>query len=167
MRRVQKIVWVRTVDTAPIENIRPKGIKAQGIGYEKKFGKFLAREISEGDLDGELYSGQWLHWLGSWLQYEHGTHRLKSSMAYAQPDHYILQDKCVLLFECKLTQTEEAEAQLNFLYAPLLQHLYQKPVLKIQVCKNIRHTIGPLEINHPREVLAYPRELPHTWNWIG
>lgn len=142
-------------------------MRAAGVTYERKFGKRLQREIDRGELEGELHSGQWLHWSGSWLEYRGGENTLRSGKAYAQPDHYIVQPEVILLFECKLTQTDEAEAQLVSLYTPLLEHLYKRPVLKTQVCKNIRHSIGPLEIHHPRELLAYPRSTPHTWNWIG
>lgn len=167
MRRVQSITWVRTAEEGPWATARKSGVKAAGLAYERKFGKFLQREIDRGKLVGELNSAQWLHWCGSWLELREGVSCLRSGKAYAQPDHYIIQEKCILLFECKLTQTDEAEVQLVALYEPLLEHLYKKPVLKIQVCKNIRHAIGPLEINNLVELLAYPRSAPHTWNWIG
>ena len=137
--------------------------------YERSVGKFLQREILAGRLSGKLYSGQWLRWFGRWTQWEPKLSQriTHTGPAYAQPDHFILSESQVLLFECKLTQTEEAAAQLVHLYSPLLRKLYSRPVLMTQVCKNLRYKIGPLEIQHPIELLEYPKELPHTWHWLG
>ena len=103
----------------------------------------LAKLLKQGAVKGKLFDEQWIDWNGEWKQWERDRFHIKSGHAFAQPDVYIVQPKCVVCFEVKLTQTEEADAQLEYLYKPLLQHIYQREVFLVQVCKNLRHPIGP------------------------
>ncbi len=105
------------------------------------------------ELEGELFSGTWI------------SFRDANGYGYAQTDHYIL-GEAVLLVECKLTQNTDADGQLRFLYKPLLEHIYKRPVLMVQACKNLRWDPGPLEIQHPRERLEDKRDIL-LWNFRG
>ena len=79
----------------------------------------------EGFEDSEVVSGQWLKFCDI------------NGLGYAQPDFYLVGKNSVLLWECKLTQNAEAWRQLKHLYGPLLHLIYELPVVKIQVCRNV------------------------------
>lgn len=49
-----------------------------------------------------------------------------------------MQDSLVILIECKLTQTNRAWPQMRELYKPILELVYEKPVVCIQACRNVR-----------------------------
>ena len=90
------------------------------MGFEKAFGKAL-----QGTLSGLIVVGQWIEFAD------------ENGQGWAQPDIYVVQEDQVVLFECKLTYVEEAWPQMHALYVPLLMALYRKPVLCVQVCKNL------------------------------
>ncbi len=96
-----------------------------------------------------MYSGQW-------LEFEDFN-----GLGFAQPDYFILDDARLVLLECKLSQTKRAWPQLNGLYAPLLQHIFDLPVTSIQVCKNLYEDDG--------SIIAGFDEIytGATWHWIG
>ena len=96
-----------------------KGAKALGRAYEKKVGKFISRRWPG------LISGQWFEFLD------------RNGPGVCQPDHYIPFEDQVLLFECKLTQTDVAFSQMDQLYKPILRQLYGRPVTGVQVCKHL------------------------------
>lgn len=72
-----------------------------------------------------------------WVQFSD-----EQGVSFAQPDAWIECKDMVLLFECKLTQSDGAEMQAMSLYAPLLEELLGKPVVGCQVFKNIRYRTG-------------------------
>jgi hypothetical protein len=100
-----------------------------------------------GELPGELRSGQWIRFV------DH------NGPGYCQPDHFIVQNACVLCFECKLSQTEYATNQLFGLYLPVLQFIYKRPVVCFQVFKNWRFTADTIE--HP--LMGEPLVV-NNWN---
>lgn len=92
--------------------------------------------MADGAIHGTLYRGQWI------------TFTDANGPGFAQPDYFILQPEQVLLFECKLTQTEEAWRQLRSLYGPLLAHIFERPIISVQVCHNLTST-PPIIITSP------------------
>lgn len=58
-------------------------------------------------------------------------------IGYAQTDIFMVFDTHVLLVECKLSQNTFAFPQMGNLYVPLLQHIYTRPVIGVQACKNL------------------------------
>ncbi len=69
-----------------------------------------------------------------WIKYVDST-----GFHLAQPDGIDL-GKIIYLFECKLTQNDNAHAQMKHLYTPLLRHIYNpQEVVHIQVCKNLQY----------------------------
>jgi len=80
----------------------------------------------------------------------------------AQPDHFILEPKRILLIECKLTQIELAWVQLDYLYRPLLEALFEKPVHSVLACKNL---IGFDDNSVVHKVENLKNGV--TWHWAG
>ena len=111
---------------------RAKGSHSKGLTYERKFLKFLERQLARGNISGKLFSHHWLRFIDA------------DGPGWAQPDFFIDQSDSVLIFETKLTQTDAAWEQLDGLYGPLLESLFRKPVRKVQVCKNLRVDTGTL-----------------------
>lgn len=122
-----------------------KGSCAKGKTYERTVWRKLCKVLPP----------EAVHY-NRWIRFEDASGR-----HYAQPDIFILTESRIFLLECKLTQTEEAEFQLLYLYKPLLERLFpSKEVLCIQVCKNIRyrpaneitHLLGAVD---PTKVYTY------------
>lgn len=101
-----------------------KGARAKGKTYERTIFRLLKRALAP---DVELYYNLWIGYTDS-----QGT-------SYCQPDIFLVLPGWILLLECKLTQTEEAERQLQGLYKPVLEWIFHKPVVTVQVCKNLRY----------------------------
>lgn len=103
--------------------MRPaRGSRAAGKAYERRFGRELARLF--GRALGEVVAGQWIRFVD------------RNGPGHAQPDFYVVRPDRVLVFECKLKETEAGVAQLEGLYAPLLAKLYEpRAVVKVLVFK--------------------------------
>ena len=153
-RRIEGLVWVQLTDEGPIVSRKAprKASVKRGRSYERKVARALKRE--KGKYGGELFIGQWL------------LFRDKHGYGRAQPDAYILRPDLVVLIECKLTQTEDAEPQLLKLYLPLLRELYSRRVVCIQACHNLRYAPKKL-IEDPIELINLPRTGVWTWHYIG
>lgn len=57
----------------------------------------------------------------------------------------------MVIFETKLTFTPRAEDQLNLLYRPVLEHVFERPSIGVQVCKNITPRVEQI-IHSPRAI---------------
>ena len=101
-----------------------------------------------------LYSGQWFAFYDD------------SGPGYCQIDHYILLPGFIILVECKLTQTEKAEYQMEKLYVPILHKVYGVPVISLQICKNVRYHLRN-GIQHITDLIKYPRGGVYTWHYLG
>lgn len=153
-RQVDTIRWVELREIGPFGKTRSKRTCVKrGHTYERKVGRELRDQLLTGELEsGELHANQWLLFSDS------------QGINWAQPDYYIVYPKVVLLIEAKLTQTDTATPQLLSLYRPLLAFHYDRPVLCVQVCQNLRH-IPPRFIESPQEVLDHPGPGVHTWHF--
>lgn len=94
-----------------------------------------------------------------WFSYEDDNGR-----SICQTDYYLLCDGFILLLECKLTQTDSAIAQMAKLYKPILEHIYEVPVICVQVCKNLRYR-PPNAIRDIKQLIDDPRYGIHTWHF--
>ena len=126
----------------------------RGLAYERKVGRFLKREVQTGRLDGELRLGQWILFADQF------------GVSWAQPDAILIQEKMILLMECKLTQTDSVKPQLLSLYLPLLRFIYNRPIVCLQICKQLRHA-PEKEVDDPQELLRYPGPGVFTWHYLG
>lgn len=91
----------------------------------------------------------------------------ENGIGYAQPDHYIVTEKYILLFECKLKQTNGAVSQMIDLYKPLLEHIYGLPVFCIQVFKFFTWGIDKHAIEHPRDIAYQAPQDHYSWYNLG
>lgn len=119
--------------------------------YEKNVGKELKRR----KLPGKLYEHQWIAFID------------QNGRGYAQTDYFLETESNIILFESKLTQRGTALTQMGHLYRPLLQHIFKKPVVGLQVCKNMLWDPGKWEVREPEALLGYTAEDLFTWHWMG
>jgi len=127
-RILKGLKWAAVADRNPYPGPRRlKGSAAAGIAFQNKVSQFLQGQIDRKLLEGKLYSDLWLMFEDS------------KGNGFAQPDHFILQPEQIVLFECKLSQNSVAWTQMDLLYKPLLEHLFKRPVLGIQVFKRMRY----------------------------
>lgn len=156
-RRITNLKSARKLSEPPSRfKTKPKlkGCRAKGITYEKLVGRRLTRRIENGDFVAELVSGQWFAFEDDF------------GFGFCQVDYYLICPGFIVLLEAKLTQTQSAEEQLQYLYAPVLRHIYQIPVVMVQVCKNL--------VQHPKQMLGDISEIINrpqsgiwTWHFIG
>lgn len=161
-RRVKNLQWAELREYSPFNRGgKKRKVKnssfQRGLAYERVVGRHLKSEIQAGHLGGTLVLSQWILFLD------------KNGYGWAQIDAFILpppdsQDVPILLIEAKLTQTDSATAQLISLYLPLLRKIYNRPVVCLQVCKNLRHLPNKF-VESPREVLENPGPGVFTWHF--
>lgn len=85
----------------------------------------------------------------------------------AEIDHLVYWKGGLVIIECKLSQTPNAELQISELYHPLLKHIFRGQLVQgVQVCKYLymapNNPVGSL-----REVLAARTEDIFTWHHLG
>lgn len=117
----------------------------KGITWQNKVGKHLQRLWP-----GRVRSEQWFCFYDA------------NGQGYAQPDHFVLFSDRVLLVECKLTQKELAEQQMELLYKPILEHIYHLPVACLQAFLNMRWREERMI-----ETLAAAQMISGTYCWHG
>ncbi len=123
-----------------------KGSRAKGLAYQRQVEKELA------SLWAGVRSGQWFLFFDAF------------GRGHAQPDAFVVFPTHVLLFEIKLTQTHEAFLQMAQLYSPILEHVYKRPIMTVQICKILRY--------EPESPVS-GKELTglllgnHTWHFFG
>ena len=69
---------------------------------------------------------------GQWFRFEDS-----GGWGHCQCDHLTLLPHAVVLFESKLTQAD-CRKQVNKLYRPVLELCFNRPVIAVQVCKNLK-----------------------------
>lgn len=105
---------------------RLKGSRSKGLTYERKFGKMLRRWMDSGYFyEGQLFQKHWINFEDD------------NGVGWAQPDYFILTPDAIWIFELKLSQNSGAWEQLRGLYGPLLEHLFRRDIVRVQVCKNL------------------------------
>jgi hypothetical protein len=132
-------------------NKPPKGsARHKGLLYELKAVKRLMRELPNLN----LYYHQWIEYVDA------------SGRHHCEPEVFAVLPNEVLLAEVKLTGNTYAVEQMSGLYAPLLSHLFQRPVRCLQICHSVSpHTPGPF-VDGPAQFLA--TKLPQgTWQFLG
>lgn len=152
-RRVRGLRWAQLQAKSPFPKTRLRSSSMKkGLAFEKNVGRHLLRMVDRGELAGSLRLGQWIVFSDDF------------GVSHAQPDIYLLTTKLVLLMECKLTQSDAAEDQMRLLYVPLLKHLYDMPVVCLQICKNLRY-VPNLLVNGPEDLVDKARTKMHTWHF--
>lgn len=118
---------------------RLQGARRAGLAFERKVGRELQRSLPT------LVSSPWFEFQD------------KNGRGYCNVDHYAVLDDKVLCFECKLTETWVAFSQILELYKPVLEHIYGKPVVAVQVCKHLVPPKNPYYIQDIQAVIRAPR----------
>ena len=124
-----------------------KGSRAKGLTFERQIGRKVKRRVEQTVL------------LNPWVSF-----RDENGRGWAQPDIVIEFENHIVLIECKLTQTIKAWDQLCFLYTPLLEFIYKKPILRVQVCKRIKYKIKH-EIDSLEELLTEDCGFDFNISW--
>lgn len=117
-RRVAELVWARRAERVPAfatGTRRPRGAKRDGLLYER----LLAEALPEAEY-------------GVWWEFEDQAGR-----GWCQTDLVLVGTRSVLVLECKYSATDEAWEQLEGLYKPVLERALAKPVLGVQVARNL------------------------------
>lgn len=133
---------------------RLKGARGKGISYENKVGARLRQWQERGELVGDIMLGQWFA-----FEDENG-------FGCCQPDILVVTDSLVFILECKLTQCEEAWRQLRSLYKPVVETVFQRPSITIQVCKHLRYMPAGM-VESIAEVMDSPKDGNLTWHFLG
>jgi hypothetical protein len=80
-------------------------------------------------------------------------------------DHYFQHQGLIYVVEAKLTETWVGFSGLNFLYRPILEMVYSKPTIGVQVCKHVNRTTGRRPLWDLEQVLA-AREDNVLWHLL-
>lgn len=119
-RRVEHVEWAKPVARpACIPRSRPRGTKGLGLAYERKVAKVLTKHAPG------VETGPWFEYLAD------------GKFGYCQPDFVMWHNLEIVVFECKLTNVEQATEQLLDLYFPILRAVYRVPVRGIIVTKSV------------------------------
>lgn len=130
-----------------------KGSRAKGLTYERAVGRRLIRRIDAGDLRAELVSNQWFRFVD------------KNGKGFCQTDHYLICGDFIILIECKLTQNKFAKNQMLKLYKPVLEHIYEVPIICVQVFKNVRAKMTN-RIADISDLMTNPVPNIYSWHYI-
>lgn len=149
------MVWAKSIEKKPsfIPASCPRGVRREGIRYEKALAKGLGARF------------QW----GVWWQF-----RDAGGMSCCQTDFFGKGKEWVILLESKLTWTQEAEEQLWELYVPVVACALQMRIDRIVplvVCKYLtRETLRPIG-DSLREAVQFGRETSFpfcaVWHHMG
>lgn len=114
IRRVVGLEWAEPAEN-PWGRVRAKGVKAQGLAYERLLAKTLP---------------QAKHNL--WFRFKD-----QNGPGMCSPDFVLLLNGRVVVIECKLTDCVEAEEQLLGLYLPVLGFVLGQVPRAVVVAKNL------------------------------
>jgi len=98
---------------------------------------------------------------GRWIEYSDTGKR-----HFAQPDFFRVDPTRVTVFEVKLTQCPAGELQISQLYRPLLECIYQRPVIGVLVCRTLWYKPQALILN-PEDALRIESDGVLTLHWLG
>ena len=128
-RKVNELYWAKTIPVGPWSS-KPRysrASQARGKRYERLFGQHLA------SLSGAKPRSE------QWFRFEDDN-----GLGHCQPDHYLLQPGEILLYENKLTYRRNVWAQLEALYVPVLEEVFELPCRVFAVCKYLTEK-APIE----------------------
>lgn len=157
-RKISKLITASLTECPPLYKKPPKlsGSKAKGKTYERAVGKLLRQWAETGELYGKVYEGQWFSFVDA------------NGSGCCQPDILVETDSFVIILECKLTQNREALEQLAGLYRPVVEKVFQKPSVLVQVCRNLRHVPPTDFIRCVTELLDRPAyNTIYTWHFLA
>jgi hypothetical protein len=118
-RKIQGLKWVEECNNPwPRGRLRP--IQAAGLTYQHQVCQALGLIESR------------------WFRFED-----KNGIGYCSPDGLAKVGNRVLIGEIKLRQTDEALAQLQCLYIPVVEHFLKKEALPLVICRYLTREPWP------------------------
>lgn len=148
VRCIEGLKWARLAASGPgFAPSRPRGAKRQGVKYEKELAKAIPDAIH----------GQWIEFCD-----RHGT-------GWAQPDLLLRGKRAILVLEAKLSWTFEGHQQVDNLYCPLCEAIWQLPAFGVVVTRGLRPMPrGFSVVRNLNEALAGARAgRKMVLHWIG
>lgn len=97
-------------------------LQQAGFRYQRKVKKYI-----------EQYLSKWPCLYEQWFGFED-----LNGQGRCQTDFLFVLDDRVVILEAKLSQTERAEWQLEKLYRPVCERVYDLPTFCVQCCKILR-----------------------------
>ena len=146
-RTVYGLRWARAATKVPFGAPRPrKPAKRLGIKYEKDLALALGPS--------------WVH--GAWFEFSD-----QNGPGYCQPDLYRVYADCVVVLEAKYTWVPEGHPQIEHLYRPILEKVYDRPCVGVVVCKNL--VLGALakHFSTLAEAVFQSAQGPCVLHWRG
>ena len=99
---------------------------------------------------------------GPWYQF-----RDLNGDGWCQPDLVLFGTKSLLVIECKLTWTPEAESQLRDLYVPVLELAHGQKPRALIVCRHLTRLSPQVQVHGDlRSALGSPHKYP-ILHWLG
>lgn len=114
-RTIEGLRWAEARPSGPWGKPRPRGAKAHGVRYEKALAKALPAAVH----------GQWFEFIDL-----HGP-------GWCQVDFLIQKEEFIFVLEAKYTWVPEGHSQLEKLYKPVVEKVFNKPMYGVVVCKNL------------------------------
>lgn len=149
-RVVQGLQWAKRLDARPagIPVSRPRGAKAQGLRYERAFGRAAGAEAI----------------IGPWFEFFDSN-----GPGWCQPDVLLPSGQgTLLILECKYSWVAEAEGQIEWLYRPVVEAVAGRRTAGIVVCRRLVAEIRRPVVGTLTEAieLALVGKRP-VLHWIG
>ncbi len=147
-RKLSGLIWAKHSPLPPkAYNSRPRGTKALGLRYEKK----VAAAIPDAE------HGKWF------------TFQDRNGYGWCQIDLLFSRRGQLYVVECKLSDYWAARSQIDWLYRPILEEVYQTKVKGIVVQKVLRGD-APKQLIHGSMVeamQAHNGQVPPIVHWLG
>lgn len=190
VRQILRPRRVRLEKRGPFRSSRRlQGAKLEGKRYERKFGIHLLKKLQRERAHLQALAGQKFRegpeaagevqasglcegpgvqeiilLRGQWFTYWDET-----GQRWAQADQILVTPWKVVVFECKLTQSDMARAQLAG-YGRLVQEVW--PTLEVVLVEVFKNLVAPIprkrEVGSLAQVLQRdPAEDPYLWHWLG
>lgn len=156
MRKVRGLRWATFSHRGPPTR-RTEGRRhltasqRRGLRYERRVERPLRQSLPP---ETELVHGQWI------------AYKDQGGLGLAQPDYYAVNGEFLWIFECKLTYTDIARQQLQYLYSPLLAHIYPDlHQILVIIAKNLTPS-APLPVADLEEVFDLEQEV-YLWHLLA
>ena len=151
-RKVDRLLWAKPCDRPdilPKRKVDYRNARAIGVRYEKAVGQAVK------DLRlGTTLRGQWFEFCDA------------NGHGYCQTDVVVVCPEYIIAFECKLTEVEEAREQLEWLYVPVLQRVFRRPIHGIIVARHLTRNTHTEDVCDSVEAALRAPRWP-ILHWIG
>lgn len=127
--------------------VRPRGVKADGIRFEKALAKALA-------------PFGFVH--GLWFEFVDAN-----GHGFCSPDLVALRADRIVVVEAKLTDGEAARHQLEHLYAPVLARVFRLPVQQIVALRHMTYEPRNAVPHSIEDLLGNPPPGVGLLHWLG